>query len=84
MTTNSLEAMATSQVHPWLREIAVAFVPGPMTPLLEGVRDGLLNQLGQVIWEAMDAGYLEVENLLPQGPFHFLPDAAGRMVLQSP
>jgi hypothetical protein len=36
----------------------------------------------QVIWEAMDSGDLEVDNLIPQGPFEYLPGESGRMVLR--
>jgi hypothetical protein len=38
----------------------------------------------QVIWEYMDAGFLVVEDLIPQGPLQFVPTARGRMVLQTP
>ncbi len=38
----------------------------------------------QVIWEYMDAGYLVVEDLIPQGSLHFEPDAGGQMVLKTP
>jgi hypothetical protein len=38
----------------------------------------------QVIWEYMDAGFLVVEDLIPQGPLQFVPTASGRMVLQTP
>lgn len=37
----------------------------------------------QVIWEYMDAGYLEVENRIPQGPMAYVPGPHGRMVLQA-
>jgi hypothetical protein len=37
----------------------------------------------QVIWEYMDAGYVEVENLIAQGPMTYVPDESGRMVLQT-
>ncbi len=33
----------------------------------------------QVIWEYMDAGYLEVESDVPQGPLTFEPDSDGRL-----
>jgi len=36
----------------------------------------------QVIWELMDAGALEITNLIPQGPLVFKPDSLGRMVLE--
>jgi hypothetical protein len=35
----------------------------------------------QVIWEFMDAGILQVDNLIPQGPLAFVPDGSGRMVV---
>jgi hypothetical protein len=37
----------------------------------------------QVLWEAMDVGYLEVENRIPQGPLAYAPGEGGRMVLQT-
>ena len=33
----------------------------------------------QVIWEYMDSGSLEIDNLIPQGPFTFIPDDKARM-----
>lgn len=38
----------------------------------------------QIIWEAMDAGYLKVNNLIPQGPMSFIPDEDGMMRLYAP
>jgi hypothetical protein len=37
----------------------------------------------QVIWEYMDAGYLEVHNLIPQGPMEYVPAPDGRMRLRT-
>jgi len=37
----------------------------------------------QVIWEHMDAGYLEVENRIPQGPMEYIPGPDGRMWLRT-
>jgi hypothetical protein len=37
----------------------------------------------QVMWEYMDAGYLEVENLIPQGPMEYALGSDGRMLLQT-
>jgi hypothetical protein len=36
----------------------------------------------QIIWEMMDAGALEISNLIPQGPLMFKPDSHGRMNLE--
>jgi len=36
----------------------------------------------QVIWEYMDAGYLEVDNLVPQGPMEYAPGPDGRMLVR--
>ncbi len=37
----------------------------------------------QVIWEYMDAGYLQVDNRIPQGTVEYAPGLDGRMVLQT-
>jgi hypothetical protein len=37
----------------------------------------------QVIWEAMDAGYLQVDNLVPQGTMAYVSGPDGRMVLRT-
>ncbi len=34
-------SMTVRPTHPWLREICASFVPGPMSPLLQEVMDGL-------------------------------------------
>jgi hypothetical protein len=38
----------------------------------------------QAIWEGMEAGYLEIENQIPQGPLQYVPGARDRRVLQTP
>jgi hypothetical protein len=35
----------------------------------------------QAVWEYMDAGYLQVDNCVPQGPMEYLPGADDKMVL---
>ncbi|MBI4759323.1 MAG: hypothetical protein HY783_10075 [Chloroflexi bacterium] len=37
----------------------------------------------QVMWEYMDSGYLEVENLIPQGLMKYIPGSDGRMLLRT-
>lgn len=37
----------------------------------------------QVIWEHMDAGYLQVENRIPQGPMEYVSGPDGKMLLQT-
>lgn len=37
----------------------------------------------QIMWEYMDAGYLEVENLIPQGPMEYVPGSDGRILLRT-
>jgi hypothetical protein len=37
----------------------------------------------QVMWESMDAGALQVDNRIPQGPMEYVPASDGRMVLQT-
>jgi hypothetical protein len=38
----------------------------------------------QVIWEYIDAGFLEVENRIPQGLLTYVPDSEGRRILKTP
>jgi len=35
------------------------------------------------MWETMDAGYLQVENRIPQGPMEYVLGPDGGMVLQT-
>lgn len=35
----------------------------------------------QIMWEYMDAGYLEIASRIPQGPLEYVPGPAGRMLL---
>ncbi len=37
----------------------------------------------EVMCEYMDAGYLEVDNFVPQGPLTYLPTSQGRMILET-
>jgi hypothetical protein len=37
----------------------------------------------QVMWEYMDADYLQVDNHIPQGPMEYARGPDGRMVLQT-
>jgi hypothetical protein len=37
----------------------------------------------QVMWESMDAGALQVDNRIPQGPMEYVPGSDGRMMLQT-
>jgi hypothetical protein len=36
----------------------------------------------ELIWEHMDAGYLQIESYVPQGPMAYVPSPGGRMVLR--
>ncbi len=35
----------------------------------------------QLLWEFMDAGYIQIENGVPQGPMAYVPGPNGRMIL---
>jgi hypothetical protein len=37
----------------------------------------------QVIWEYMDAGYLQVDRRIPQGPMQYVPGSDGRMQVKA-
>jgi len=36
----------------------------------------------QLMWEAMDAGRVVIDSHVPQGPFTYVPDENGRMVIR--
>jgi len=62
------------------RQVAFTVLPGHGAVIVEKWIPG--KEPFQVIWEYMDAGYLEVDNLVPQGRMEFLPGPAGRYVLK--
>jgi hypothetical protein len=37
----------------------------------------------QIMWEFMDSGTLQIENVVPQGPLMFTPGEKGMMVLET-
>lgn len=61
------------------RQVAFAVLPGHGTVIVEKWVEG--KAPFQIIWEYMDAGYLQVDNRIPQGPMEYLLGADGRMVL---
>jgi hypothetical protein len=62
------------------RQVAFTVLPGHGTVIVEKWVAGTAPF--QVIWEYMDAGYLQVDNLIPQGPMAFLPGPDGLMRMQ--
>ena len=36
----------------------------------------------EVMWEYIDAGHFEIDNLVPQGPMTYRPDQDGQMHLE--
>ncbi len=62
-------------LHAWLRTVRVAFVPGPLTPLLDGVIAGLraaFQRLGHTVQEVPDATTDAVFTTAPFGePVHW-------------
>ena len=48
MTTPSRPLITSKPVHAWLNKLSVAFVPGPMNPMLEGMVDNLLDHFGRM------------------------------------
>jgi hypothetical protein len=63
------------------RQVVFTVLPGHGTVIVEKWVPGTAPF--QVIWEYMDAGYIEVENRIPQGPMAYEPDPVGRMRLIS-
>jgi len=63
------------------RQIAFTVLPGHGVVIAEKWVPG--KEPFQLIWEAMDSGYLEVDNLVPQGAMEYTPAPDGRMILQA-
>lgn len=63
------------------RQVAFTVLPGHGIVITEKWVEG--KQPFQVIYEFMDAGYLKVENRIPQGPLRYVEDREGFMRLQT-
>jgi hypothetical protein len=63
------------------RQVVFTVLPGHGVVIVEKWAPG--KAPFQVIWECMDSGALEIDNLIPQGPFAFVSDEGGRMKLQA-
>lgn len=59
------------------RAVVFTILPGHGVFIVEKWRPG--KAPFQTIWEFMDAGYLQVDRFVPQGPLAYFPDAMGRM-----
>jgi hypothetical protein len=64
------------------RQVAFTVLPGHGVVMVEKWVRG--KAPFQIFWEYMDAGYLEIDSHVPQGPMMYAPDSSGRMVLQCP
>jgi hypothetical protein len=63
------------------RQVAFTVLPGHGVVIVEKWVAGAAPF--QVMWEYMDAGCLQVDNRIPQGPMGYIPGPDGRMVLQT-
>jgi hypothetical protein len=63
------------------RQVAFTVLPGHGVVIVEKWVAGAAPF--QVMWEYMDAGYLQVDNRIPQGPMGYIAGPDGRMVLQT-
>ncbi|MGC9083846.1 MAG: hypothetical protein ACP5ME_11800 [Anaerolineae bacterium] len=63
------------------RPVAFTILPGHGVFIVEKWVSG--KEPFQTIWEWMDAGYLQVDSFVPQGPLTYLPDPTGRMRVQT-
>jgi hypothetical protein len=64
------------------RQVAFTVLPGHGTMIVEKWVAG--KAPFQVIWEYMDAGYLQVARRVPQGPMRYAPGSDGLMVVEAP
>ncbi|MBC7226987.1 MAG: hypothetical protein H5T61_07110 [Thermoflexales bacterium] len=63
------------------RRVAFTILPGHGVFIVEKWVPG--KAPFQAIWEFMDAGYLQIDPFVPQGPLVYLPDPGGRMRVQT-
>jgi len=61
------------------RQVVFTILPGHGLVIVEKWVSGKVPF--QAIWEAMDAGFLEIQSQVPQGPLAYLPDEQDFMVL---
>ena len=61
------------------RQVVFTVLPGHGTMIAEKWVPGKVPF--EIIWEYMDAGYLQVDNRIPQGPMAYAPGPDGLMVL---
>jgi hypothetical protein len=69
MSLTYWESTVAKPRHPWLRRVRVAFVPGPITPLLEKVAHGLLRHFRLRGDEVQDEPSDETDVLLTTARF---------------
>ncbi|MEA3441721.1 MAG: hypothetical protein U9R58_15710 [Chloroflexota bacterium] len=62
------------------RQVAFTVLPGHGTVIVEKWVPG--KEPFQIIWEYMDAGYIEIDNLVPQGEMRYVEGEGGKMVLE--
>ena len=63
------------------RQVVFTVLPGHGIVIVEKWLEG--KAPFQLIWEAMDAGRILIDNLVPQGPLSYRADQNGMMVLQT-
>jgi hypothetical protein len=61
------------------RQIVFTVLPGHGTVIAEKWIHG--KQPFQILWESMDSGAIQIDNLVPQGRIHYTPGEAGMMRL---
>jgi len=69
MSTTLEESTTAKPTHPWLHKIQVAFVPGPMTPLLEEVMQGLERHFRRLGHEVQTTPDDNTDVILTTAPF---------------
>lgn len=62
-------SLSSNPTHAWLRKISVAFTPGPMTPLLENFRQGLLERFAALGHQVSDPPAEDIDVLFTTAAF---------------
>jgi hypothetical protein len=69
MSTTLADIKEREPVHPWIREVRVAFEPGPLTPLLDEVSQGILSEFKRQGHIVQDQPSNETDVLITSAPF---------------
>lgn len=69
MTIPARALITPKPIHNWLKQLSVAFVPGPMNPLLESLTDNLLDQFNRMGHQTQEIPDLDTDLIFTTAPY---------------